>query len=48
MGVATGILIITTNVEIPANLETGDSELFVVANGIPSEKFDVTVVKRRG
>ena len=43
MGVATGSAIITTNVQVPSDLETGDSELFVVANGIPSEKFEVTV-----
>ena len=43
MGVATGGAIITTNVQIPSDLETGDSELFVIANGIPSDKFDITV-----
>lgn len=48
MGVATGNAIITTNVQIPSNLETGDSELFVVANGIPSERFDVIISKRKG
>jgi hypothetical protein len=47
MGVATGSAIITTNVQIPSDLETGNSELFVVANGIPSEKFDITVVPRK-
>jgi hypothetical protein len=47
MGVATGNAIIVTNVQIPANIETGASELFVVANGIPSEKFDVTIVSRK-
>jgi hypothetical protein len=43
MGVATGAAIITTQVEIPSDLELGDSELFVVANGIPSEAFAITV-----
>ena len=43
MGVATGAAIVTTQVAIPVDLETGDSELFVVANGIPSEPFDVTI-----
>jgi hypothetical protein len=43
MGVATGTAIVSTQVAIPADLETGDSELFVVANGIPSEAFDVTI-----
>ena len=43
MGVATGAAVITTNVELPADLETGDSTLFVVANGIPSLSFDLSV-----
>jgi len=43
MGVATGAAVITTNVEIPADLELGASQLFVVANGIPSQPFDITV-----
>ena len=43
MGVATGTTVITTNVELPSDLETGDSTLFVVANGIPSLPFDLTV-----
>jgi Kelch motif len=43
MGVATGATVITTSVEIPADLEPGDSSLVVVANGIPSVPFDVTV-----
>jgi len=45
MGVATGTAVITTNVEIPVNVEPGDSQLFVVANGIPSKPFDVTVTR---
>jgi hypothetical protein len=48
MGVATGNAIITTNVQIPPDLETGESELFVIANGIASEKTDVTITKRKG
>jgi hypothetical protein len=43
MGVATGAAVITTNVDIPPDIETGDSSLFVVANGIPSQPFDVTI-----
>lgn len=43
MGVATGAAIIMTNVEIPADIELGDSSLFVVANGIPSEALDVAI-----
>ena len=34
MGVATGATVVTTHVEIPTNLEPGESDLFVVANGI--------------
>lgn len=43
MGVATGSAIITTNALIPADIESGDSSLFVVANGIASQPFDVTI-----
>jgi hypothetical protein len=43
MGVATGSQLITTNVEIPSDITTGDSSLFVVANGIASQPFEVTV-----
>jgi hypothetical protein len=44
MGVATGLTrLITTNVEIPSDIATGASSLFVVANGIASAPFDVSV-----
>jgi hypothetical protein len=43
MGVATGSAVITTNVDIPADIDAGDSMLYVVANGIPSQGFPVTV-----
>lgn len=43
MGVATGSAVITTNVVIPADIELGDASLFVVANGIPSQPFDVAI-----
>jgi hypothetical protein len=43
MGVATGAAVITTNVVIPDEIELGDSSLFVVANGIPSQPFDVAI-----
>lgn len=46
MGVATGVAVITTNVDIPADLEVGDSSLVVVANGIPSVPFDMVVSPR--
>ena len=43
MGVATGSTIVSTNFDVPAGIETGASELFVVANGIPSAAAAVTV-----
>ena len=43
MGVATGAAVITTNVSIPWDIDNGDSSLYVVANGIPSEPFDVAI-----
>jgi len=46
MGAAIGNAIITTEVEMPPDLETGAFELFVVATGITSEAFRVIIVKR--
>jgi hypothetical protein len=43
MGVATGAAVITTNAAIPGNLAPGQYTLEVVANGIPSLPFNVTV-----
>ena len=43
MGVATGAKVITTNVSIPWDIDNGDSLLYAVANGIPSEAFDVAI-----
>jgi Kelch motif len=43
MGVATGAKVITTNAEVPADLELGDSDVVVVANGIESLPFKATV-----
>jgi hypothetical protein len=43
MGVATGAAVVTTNVDIPGDIDLGDAMLFVVANGIPSQPFAVTV-----
>jgi hypothetical protein len=43
MGVATGSAVITTNAEVPADIEVGDSDVFVVANGIESLPFEATV-----
>jgi hypothetical protein len=48
MGVATGARVITTNVRLPVDIETGESDLFVVANGIPSIARPVVVTSRRG
>ena len=39
--------IITTNVVIPRDIEAGESELFVVANGISSEAFRVNIKNSR-
>jgi len=43
MGVATGKLKVSTNFDVPAEMETGASTLEVVANGIPSKAVNVTV-----
>ena len=43
MGVATGKKTVSTNFDVPSNMETGASTLEVVANGIPSASVDVTV-----
>ena len=41
--VQTGTLAESTNFTVPAGIETGDSELVVVTNGIPSAAKAVTV-----
>jgi hypothetical protein len=43
MGVATGNAIVSTNVDIPSGMETGESSLVVVANGISSQPVSITV-----
>jgi hypothetical protein len=43
MGVATGATPQSTQFEVPADIETGQSNLCVIANGIPSNEFVVTV-----
>jgi hypothetical protein len=43
MGVATGTAIVSTNFDVPSNMDTGDCMLEVVANGIPSVAVAVTV-----
>jgi len=43
MGVATGKKTVSTNFDVPPKMETGDSSLEVVANGIPSAKVSITV-----
>jgi hypothetical protein len=48
MGVATGSTIVSTNFDVPANIETGASKLYVVANGIPSAPVSVTVGSSSG
>ena len=44
MAVATGNAIVSTWFEVPTDIETGDSKLEVVANGIPSMPIPITVV----
>lgn len=43
MGVATGKKIVSTNFDVPSTMETGDSSIMVVANGIASAPVAVTV-----
>jgi sugar lactone lactonase YvrE len=43
MAVATGSATVSTEFDIPRTIQTGASTLAVVANGIPSEPFAVTV-----
>jgi hypothetical protein len=43
MAVATGTKKVSTSFDVPANAETGQSQLFVVANGIPSSPYWVKV-----
>lgn len=43
MGVATGASIVSTSFDVPANAETGESSLVVVANGIASNPVTVLV-----
>ena len=42
MAVATGSKSVSTSFDVPANVETGAAQLFVVANGIPSAGVAVT------
>jgi hypothetical protein len=48
MGVATGALVVTTNAAIPSDLAPGNYNLEVVANGIASQPFAVTVSQGSG
>src|SRR5438034_616700 len=43
MAIATGSKKVSTSFDVPANAETGPSQLFVVANGIPSLPFSIQV-----
>ena len=45
MGVATGTLPVSTNFDVPADIEPGDSGLSVVANGIASTPACVSVLR---
>ena len=46
MGVATGATVVSTHAEIPADIDLGSASLEVVANGIPSLPFTVTILDR--
>jgi hypothetical protein len=48
MGIATGSTVVSTNFDVPSTIETGASELFVVANGIPSAAVAITVTGGSG
>jgi hypothetical protein len=48
MGVATGALVVSTTFDVPAQIELGPSDLYVVANGIASAPVAVDVVNPRG
>jgi hypothetical protein len=43
MGVATGNRKVSTQFDVPSGAETGESQLFVIANGIPSLPYRVKV-----
>ena len=43
MGVATGSMIVSTSFDVPTSIESGDSVLEVIANGIPSASVAVVV-----
>jgi hypothetical protein len=44
MGVATGTATESTYFDVPANIETGNSTLVVVANGIPSTSVPISIL----
>jgi hypothetical protein len=48
MGVATGSLVVSTTFDVPAEIDLGASDLYVVANGIASAPVAVEVVPARG
>jgi hypothetical protein len=43
MGVATGLLPVSTNFDVPPTMDTGASSLVVIANGIASKPVTVTI-----
>jgi hypothetical protein len=43
MGVASGAAIVSTSFDVPPNIELGDSDLVVVANGIPSDSVTISI-----
>jgi hypothetical protein len=43
MAVATGSAPVSTQFDVPSTIQTGASQLVVVANGVPSKPVDVTI-----
>jgi len=43
MGVATGSALVSTQFDVPTDIELGPSKLYVVANGIPSTPQRISV-----
>jgi hypothetical protein len=43
MGVASGAEIVSTSFDVPPSIELGDSDLVVVANGIPSDSVTISI-----
>lgn len=47
MAIATGAAVVTTHFKVPFGVPLGRADLVVIANGIPSEPVDITVIPWR-